>query len=91
MSNFIVGFGINTNEYTINGVRYIVENRFMPVDYKNMKKNPKINNQLEKYITSDFADLPSVQSTDKMEAEYVCSGCMTSNDVWKEDNNAVEK
>ena len=34
MSNFIVGFGSNTNEYTINGVRYIVENRYVAVDYK---------------------------------------------------------
>lgn len=76
MSNFIVGFGSNTNEYTINGVRYIVENRYAPVDYKNMEKNPKINNRLGNYLTSDFVDLTSVQSPDKIKAEYVCSAAV---------------
>ena len=85
MNRFIVGFGSNINEYVINGVRYTVESRYQPVDFKNADKNTKLDNRIKKYIASDFADLPPMKAADKTKIEYVCSA------VGKEDYNAAEE
>ena len=85
MSKFIVGFGFNTNEYTVNGVKYIVESKFIPTNFKDMKSNSTIENRFGKYLKSDFAELPNVSNNDKINAEDMCSA------AGKEDNNAVEK
>ena len=85
MNRFIVGFGSNINEYVINGVRYTVESRYQPVDFKNADTNTKLDNRIKKYIASDFADLPPMKAADKIKIEYVCSA------VGKEDYNAAEE
>lgn len=56
----IVGFGAAPQEYVINSVRYVVESRFQKLNYKEPKENTTLNNSIENYLTSDFADLPPV-------------------------------
>lgn len=85
MNKFIVGFGAAPQEYVINGVRYVVESRFQKPDYKKPNKNILLNNRIENYITSDFADLPSVGTSNIISTEYDCTA------AGKEDNNAAEK
>ena len=84
MNRFIEGFGSNINEYTINGVRYTVESRYEPVNFKNTDKNTKLDNRIKKYIASDFADLSSMKAADKIKTEYACSA------AGKENYNAAE-
>ena len=85
MNKFIVGFGTAPQEYVINGVRYVVESRFQKSDYKKPNKNILLNNRIGSYLTSDFADLPSVGTSNIINTEYDCTA------AGKEDNNAVEK
>ena len=85
MYKYIVGFGYESNEYTVNGVKYTVESKFVPTDFKNMNNNTTMDNCFEKYLKSDFADLPSVESGGKITAEDVCSA------AGKEDKYAVEE
>ena len=84
MDKFFVGFGLPEREYVINGVRYFVENRYEPVNFKDMSQDTKMGSRLEKYLVSDFADLPPVQTDDKIDAGYVCTA------AGKEDNYAAE-
>ena len=81
MDKFIVGFGSTPREYVINGVRYVVESRFQKPNYKESKENTMLNNCIGSYLTSDFADLPSVDAYNIINTEIDCTGCMTSNDV----------
>ncbi len=85
MNKFIVGFGTAPQEYVINGVRYVVESRFQKSDYKKPNKNILLNNRIGSYLTSDFADLPSVGTSNIINTEYDCTA------AGKEDNNAAEK
>ena len=85
MNRFIVGFGSNINEYTINGVRYTVESRYEPVNFKNTYKKTKLDNRIKKYIASDLADLSSMKAADKIKTEYACSA------AGKENYNAAEE
>lgn len=85
MNKFIVGFGTAPQEYVINGVRYVVESRFQKSDYKKPNKNILLNNRIGSYLTSDFADLPSVGTSNIIKIEYDCTA------AGKEDNNAAEK
>lgn len=85
MNKFIVGFGAAPQEYVINGVKYVVESRFQKPDYKKPNKNILLNNRIGSYLTSDFADLPSVGTSNIISAEYDCTA------AGKEDNNAAEK
>ena len=85
MNKFIVGFGTAPQEYVINGVRYVVESRFQKSDYKKPNKNILLNNRIGSYLTSDFADLPSVGTSNIISTEYDCTA------AGKEDNNAAEK
>ena len=63
---------------------YFIENRYEPINFKDMSQNTKMGSRLEKYLVSDFADLPPVQTGDKIDAEYVCTA------AGKEDNYAAE-
>ena len=85
MNKFIVGLGVAPQEYVINGVRYVVESKFQNHDYKKPNKNILLNNRIENYLTSDFADLPSVGTNNIISTEYDCAA------AGKEDNNAAEK
>lgn len=85
MNKFIVGFGTAQQEYVINGVRYVVESKFQKSDYKKPNKNILLNNRIGNYLTSDFADLPSVGTSNIISTEYDCTV------AGKEDNNAAEK
>ena len=85
MDKFIVGFGSTPREYVINGVRYVVESRFQKPNYKESKENTMLNNCIGSYLTSDFADLPSVGTSTIIKIEYDCTA------AGKEDNNAAEK
>ena len=51
--------------YVINGVTYLVSSAFASTE----KSLP---DALKHYLQSDFADLPSPISDDKIEPEYVC-------------------
>ena len=73
MKKQIVNLGLGTRKYVINGVRYIVFNRFERIDIKNYRGNNHLNERLEKYITGDFAELPVNNNDDKMAGEYDCS------------------
>lgn len=85
MNKFIVGFGATPQEYVINGVRYEVESRFQKPDYKKPRENTLLNNRIGSYLTSDFADLPYVGTSNIISTEYDCTA------AGKEDNNAAEK
>ena len=67
---FICGLAQQENEYVINGVKYIVGSSFRTAK---TQSNPSITDRFKRIITSDFVDLTSVQSSDKIKAEYVCS------------------
>ena len=73
MEKQIVNFGLGTSEYVINGVKYIVSDRFERIDIKNYRGNNHLNERLEKYITGDFAELPVNNNDGKMTSEYDCS------------------
>ena len=84
MNKFIVGFGSAPHEYVINGVRYLVESRFQKPNYKESKENTMLNNCIGSYLTSDFADLPSVDADNIIDTEYDCTA------AGKEKNNAAK-
>ena len=71
MKNYIMladKFG--EQEYTVNGVRYIVGSCFQTTK---IADNPSIADRFKRIVTSDVVPL-SVENTDAtMESEYVCS------------------
>lgn len=73
MEKKIVNFGLGTREYVVNGVKYIVSDRFERIDIKNYRGNNHLNEKLEKYIIGDFAELLVNNNDDKMAGEYDCS------------------
>ena len=73
MNKFIVPLGNQLDEYVINGVRYVVSSKYQKPDYKDLKQNTVLNDCVENYLTSDFADLTIENSSSKIMAEYVCS------------------
>lgn len=84
MNKFIVGFGGSPKEYTVNVVKYVVESRFQKPNYKESKENTMLNNCIGSYLTSDFADLPSVDADNIIDTEYDCTA------AGKEENNAAK-
>ena len=84
MNKFIIGFSSAPHEYVINGVRYLVESRFQKPNYKESKENTMLNNCIGSYLTSDFADLPSVDADNIIDTEYDCTA------AGKEENNAAK-
>ena len=73
MNKFIVPLGNQPDEYVINGVRYVVSSKYQKPDFKDLKQNTVLNDCVENYLTSDFADLTVENASSKMIAEYVCS------------------
>ena len=59
-----------THEYTINGVRYVVDSCFVS---SKVQSNATISQRFERIITSDVAPLTVDFSPDTMAAEYACS------------------
>ena len=57
----------DSNEYIINGVRYIVSTRFSKTENKTIKE------KLSDFIGSDFAHLTTNEDKNTIQAEYVCS------------------
>lgn len=57
----------DSNEYVINGVRYIVSTRFSETENKTLKE------KLSEFIGSDFAHLTTTEDKNTIQAEYVCS------------------
>lgn len=58
------------NEYTINGVRYTVESRFVPYDKKN--KQATFHDKIKRIIRSDFIPLTVNTDEDILETNNVC-------------------
>ena len=58
------------NEYTINGVRYTVESRFVPYDIKN--KQATFHDKIKRIIRSDFIPLTVNTDEDILESNNVC-------------------
>lgn len=79
---FICGLCTDTQEYVINGVRYVVESRFQTMKDK---ENPSIRDRFERITKSDIVPLPTEAINDNMEAGYVCSA------AGKEEINAAQK
>ena len=55
-----------TEEYEINGVRYIVTKKFSTKEAKTMKE------KISAFIGSDFAHLTNADDRNTMNAEYIC-------------------
>ena len=55
-----------TEEYEINGVRYIVTKKFSTKEAKTMKE------KISAFIGSDFAHLTNADNKNTMNAEYEC-------------------
>ena len=72
-----VGMGSNEREYTVNGVKYIVNSSFQKPDFK---KDTTIMNRFKRLTVNEPIPLQEVESSDTMDTEYVCST------VGKEDN-----
>ena len=66
---FIVGIGQGEHEYTVNGVKYIVESVFRPFDFKNIKNT--LAEAVEKYIKNDLADWTNDEKGGIMNTECV--------------------
>ena len=81
MDRYIVGLCPDTNEYVVNGVRYIVERRYEPLDLRHMSQNTRIDHRLPNYLNGDFAELTLLPSSGTMKAESVRSGCNASDDA----------
>ena len=58
------------SEYTINGVRYTVESRFVPYDIKN--KQATFHDKIKIIIRSDFLPLTVNTDEDILETNNVC-------------------
>ena len=67
-------------KYIGENITYIVSARFEKPESKNTLRS-----RLERVITGEMTDLIHEPSDGKMAAEYVCSGCMASQDARKED------
>ena len=57
------------SEYVIDGVRYKVSSKFVPVNICKIENT--ISDKARKYVGSDFAHLTLMPIEDKIEAEYV--------------------
>lgn len=56
----------DTEEYVINGVRYVVSSQFSTVEEKTLK------DKLSNFIGSDFAQLTKDEERNTMQKEYFC-------------------
>ena len=67
-------------EYTVNGVRYIVETKFQPLT----EPVATLNSRMERIIKNDIAHLTISEASGTIEEEYVYPTA-------GKENNAVEK
>ena len=72
-----VGLGSREREYTVNGVKYIVNSAYQKPDFK---EDTTIMNRFKRLTVNEPIPLQKKESSDTMVAEYVCST------VGKEDN-----
>ena len=72
-NRFLKNYNQSENEYTVNGVKYIVSSCFAPISIAKGTKNETFSDRISEFIKSDFADLIAVSPHDKMANEYVCS------------------
>ena len=68
-NGFIVGIGSGEREYTVNGVKYIVNSVFKPFDLDNL--NGTLADAVERYIKSGFAEWTNEENGGIMDAECV--------------------
>ena len=66
---FIVGIGQGEHEYTVNGVKYIVNSQFKKVDLNNFKDT--LAEVIGKYIQNDLAQWTNEESGGIMNTECV--------------------
>ena len=80
----MVWFGNQKSEYDINGVRYLVSSRFIPIDIHNLKTDT-LSDRIRHHLDSGFADLTSCSGKGILIGEntYLAAG--------KEDCNAAGK
>ena len=70
---YLVGLGASERSYVVNGVTYLVESRYTPIDFKAKKQKEKsVYERICHYLQSEFADLTIAGANRKMESEYVC-------------------
>ena len=67
-----------------NSDAYVVESRFQKPNYKMPREIILLNTRIGNYLTSDFADLPSVDTDNIINTEYDCTA------AGKEENNAAK-
>ena len=61
---------LGEQEYTVNGVRYIVDSCFQTTK---IADNPSIADRFKRIVTSDVVPLAIEETDATMESEYVCS------------------
>lgn len=84
---FIIGLGADDQEYSVNGVRYIVSSRFQKPFEK--PKNPMMSERINNYLSGDFADLTVNSDYDTMAEEYVCSTAGKEDLCSRKTNNKI--
>ena len=68
-NRFIIGLGQGEREYTVNGVKYIVNSEFKQVDFKNFKDT--LTEVIGKYIQNDLAEWTNDENGGTMSTECV--------------------
>ena len=63
----MVWFGKRETEYRINGVRYLVSSRYIPVEIYDLKDNT-LSEKMKCHINSGVADLTALTETDMLNA-----------------------
>lgn len=61
----MVWFGKRETEYEINGVRYLVSSRFIPIDVCALKDDT-FSDRIKHHINSGFADLTALSEQDML-------------------------
>ena len=72
-NRFLDNYNKSENEYTVNGVKYIVSSCFAPISIAKGIRSETFSDRISEFIKSDFVDLIDVSPHDKMANEYVCS------------------
>ena len=71
----MVWFGKRETEYELNGVRYLVSSRFMPIEVYALKDDT-LSDRIKHHINSGFADLTALAGQDMLmdEKAYLAAG-----------------
>ena len=86
-SKFIVGLDTDDQEYSINGIRYVVSSRFQKPFEK--PKNPMISERINDYLSGSFTELTVASDSDTMAEEYVCSAVGEEDLCSRKTNNKI--